>query len=106
MRFTHTAASTQVYTTCQNILSDPHVEALELFHVWHDGGDGGAVAREQEQELLPGGASLLVTDSNKMEYVQLLAHHLVVTVVEEQVRVALVRVCIPASTSQLGALAF
>ncbi|GLC46278.1 hypothetical protein PLESTB_000994000 [Pleodorina starrii] len=88
----------QVYTTCQNILSSPGVDALELFHVWHTsaaGGGGGGSAGgssagsaggggEQEQELLPGGAALLVTDANKAEYVALLAHHVVVTVVEEQ----------------------
>ncbi|GLI66113.1 hypothetical protein VaNZ11_009824 [Volvox africanus] len=69
----------QVYTTCQNILSTSGADSLELFHVWHTSDEGGG-----EQELVPGGARLLVTDVNKNEYVQLLANHVVLTVVEEQ----------------------
>ncbi|GIL56795.1 hypothetical protein Vafri_12097 [Volvox africanus] len=69
----------QVYTTCQNILSGSGADSLELFHVWHTSDEGGG-----EQELVPGGARLLVTDANKDEYVQLLAHHVVLTMVEEQ----------------------
>ncbi|GIL84474.1 hypothetical protein Vretimale_18992 [Volvox reticuliferus] len=69
----------QVYTTCQNILSDSGSESLELFHVWHTSDERGG-----EQELVPGGTTLLVTDANKAEYVQLLANHVVVTVIEEQ----------------------
>jgi hypothetical protein len=75
----------QVYTTCQNILASPGAEALELFHVWHAAA-GESGGNEQEQELVPGGAGLRVTDANKAEYVELLANHVVITLVEEQVR--------------------
>ncbi|EFJ41137.1 hypothetical protein VOLCADRAFT_98903 [Volvox carteri f. nagariensis] len=74
----------QVFTTCQNILSSPGAAALELFHVWHVSTGDESGGDSQEQELVPGGAGLLVTDANKSEYVQLLAHHLVVNQVEEQ----------------------